>query len=640
MQNDKDFIPLSPDLTEEGTAQAHQNFLEQQQKEQQFFDEHQEEVSKTWGLGALGAGRVSAFTDPNSYTYIATVGAAKGIEWLLKGSISAASMAANLLDSHGMGERNESEQIEKSAQQADLGLAHTTSQWLDYAHQRSSDTSTISSGLLSKALYYAGWGVGEFKNWNILGKTLKAEEISKAATEHYFPQLTYAESKVANLFGRVVSKPVAEDAASAVVKGIPRAVTYGSMSAAGQLISDKISERQDLPVPDVAIELGKQMGMVLGFEAGPPLGAIALPAVIRGGKKLWDASWLKLLKGNEHEAQMWGDFFDTSIRTDVDNAAPVLKSAIAENINALTPETRAKLKWYHADGLREINESTQRQDQIIEKLGTLSDKEIHQMPTADLFEISSIFKMLKDNSPDKYERWNKFDLHNRIDSALPDHGVYGLQRKVMHEGFNSLTDQEKQIYTVQAENLTSPVKEADYIKDRYLKNRNLNENRLNKLTDREAGLRERANKDTHEGSDLIRELHQTEEEIRKTSNRTSALDSVLNGDWTADRGELENAISSSFFDENKPDTLPSYKEQIAAVTEREPREEANLPTDDEGGAKDEAEATQFSNLSDDQKAEFDARMNEAKQQEKSHPSYKKALDDSVGCILSSLKGAR
>ena len=91
---------------------------------------------------------------------------------------------------------------------------------------------------------------------------------------------------------------------------------------------------------------------------------------------------------------------------------------------------------------------------------------------------------------------------------------------------------------------------------------------------------------------------------KSSSSVTFGLDAILNGDWEQRGQEFDDAITRHILSENNPPEHPSYEEQIRAKTSREVQEETDTPAPDEGGAIEEARASDLSNLPEADRQEF------------------------------------
>jgi len=657
---------LNPNTPQQNAAEAYEARQEYDENLQEQFQENLKD-KRIGGFQALGMGTVAAATDEVSPIYLGAVGAAQAVDWAYQGAVKGTNVLADVfLNKNGMGPHAQDYTDKQIEDSANLGLAQTTAKFLDGINKRANDVTNLKPGILNRALYDGAWLTGEAATFNFIGKGLKAEELASQIASKAEFNVPWARHKLSNLFGKVASEEVAKKTSEAFMNALPRALAYGAGYTASQVASDIVSGRKDKTLPELAhVFMGNTMA-IAGFEMAPWGLGVALPAAVKGtgkkAKKLWDGFVVNLM--NPSEAAVAGEkFFDTALKTNVNNGAPYIKSAVAANIKKLTPDVISKLRWHFNQYSKENAEITERQYKIIDELGKLPKEDLHKASLQDLKEAAEVFKVLKDNSPEKYERWNKFDLENHINEALPDHGAYKSVGKVIEgEGWDlSATEQANYAQTARA--LSSPVKELEYINERYLSRpKSLSKDRLKKIKSRAAALRtylktkdrlaperlgvseklpvrlEGERYYNHPMAELLRELNQSEDSFRKNSNQISGLDAILNGDWDEGGQNLEDAVTSHILSENTPPKEPTYEEQIKTATSKEAYEATDTPIPDEGGAEQELEATKLSNLSEETQQEFKDKVDSLKEQEQNHPSFTRMIDDATACVIGALKG--
>lgn len=662
MPNEFDtFAPgsLGPDTPEQNSLNQMQAAEEHDARVAAEYEENIRE-KRVSGLAALGMGTVAAATSRYSPIYLGTVGSLAAIDKAYEYSgqwWKGIHLVDELLGRNGMGAPAQQSLNEQAKHTANLGLAQTGAKWLDEIHEKTNDTLNVKPGILNKALYYGGWLSGEVQSYKFIGETLRAEKLASTLT----PKAGgYAEAKLTNLFGKVVSEDLAQKTAAALIKAISRGGAYGTGYTAAEVGSDIVSGRKDKTLPEYYHAWLSSTMAIAGLEMAPWGLGVALPAAFKGGKKLWDAFKVNLMNPSEASVAA-NEYFSTASRTNVNNGAPYVKAVVRENVGKITPDVVKKLRWHQVDYTEQNAKLNERQYKIIDELGAMSKEDLHKASIKDLKEVAEIFKVLKDNSPQKYERWNKYDLENHINEALPDHGAYKSVGKVIEgEGWD-LSATEQANYANTAKSLSSPIKELDYINGQHLSRpQALSKSRLALMKDRAEALRsylkptdeipptrtgvpvgqrlEGERYYNHPMAELLRELNQSEQGYRRNSRQISGLDAILNGDWEQRGQAFDDAITSHILSENTPPQHPSYEEQIRAKTSRAVQEETDTPKPDEGGAIEEARASDLSNLREADRQEFKDKFDNLERQEKNHPSYTKILDDTAACILKNMHG--
>jgi len=421
---------LNPNTPQQNAAEAYEARQEYDESLQEQFQKNLEDT-RVGGLQALGMGAVAAATDPTSLTYIGTVAAARGVEW---GVEAATDMADLFFNKNGMGAGAQDYLDKQTKDSANLGIAQSTAKFLDGINKRANDVTNLKPGILNRALYDGAWLTGEAATFGFIGKGLKAEELASQIASKAEFNVPWARHKLANLFGKVASEEIAKKTSDAFMSAIPRALAYGAGYTASQVASDIVSGRKDKTLPELAHVFLDNTMAIAGFEMAPWGLGVALPAAVKGtgkkAKKLWDGFVVNLM--NPSEAAVAAEkFFDTALKTNVNNGAPYVKSVVAANIKKLTADLVLKLRWHFNQYSKENAEITERQYKIIDELGKLPKEALHNVSIRVLKEAAAIFKGLKDNSPEKYERWNKYDLHNHINEAIPDHGPYKVVGRVI-----------------------------------------------------------------------------------------------------------------------------------------------------------------------------------------------------------------